>query len=66
MGLGRKGKGKAPRAEQIAAAWRKRWLLARTGRVETLEALRHLGKDSVLSSLHADADGQFILQIETP
>ncbi len=49
----------------IATAWRKRWLLARIARPETLQALKSLGPISVRASLHADPDGQFSLPIET-
>lgn len=48
----------------IAAAWRRRWLLTRIARPETLQALKSLGPTSVRASLHADADGQFLLPIE--
>lgn len=48
----------------IGAAWRRRWLLKRSQREETLEALQKLGPTSVRASLHADADGQFLLPIK--
>ena len=48
----------------IAAAWRRRWLSKRALREETLDTLRHLGPTSVRASLHADADGQFMLPID--
>lgn len=48
----------------IAAAWRRRWLSNRARRPQTLEALEGLGATSVRASLHADADGQFILPID--
>lgn len=58
--------GIAASSADIAAAWRRRWLLARIGREETLAAaVRRLGPVSVRASLHADADGQFSLPIET-
>lgn len=47
----------------IAAAWRRRWLSKRVGREETLERLGRLGPTSVLASLHADPEGQFLLPI---
>lgn len=51
----------APAAASIAAAWRQRWLANRIMREETLAELGRLGPTSVLASLHADADGQFML-----
>lgn len=48
----------------IAAAWRRRWLSKRALREETLDALGNLGPTSVRASLHADADGQFMLPID--
>ena len=55
---------KAPAASAIAAAWRRRWLSKRALRDETLARLAGLGPTSVRASLHADADGQFLLPIE--
>jgi hypothetical protein len=54
----------APKASEISAAWRRRWLAARVCRPETLDALISLGQTSVRATLHADPDGQFILPIE--
>ena len=54
----------APSAASIAAAWRRRWLSARSRRPETLEALQHLGLTSIRARLHADAEGQFLLPID--
>jgi len=51
-------------SSDIAAAWRRRWLTNRVRRPETLAALDPLGPTSVRASLHADADGQFILPID--
>lgn len=48
----------------IGAAWRRRWVMNRARREETLEALGRLGPTSVRASLHADADGQFLLPID--
>lgn len=53
----------APGCADIAQAWRRRWLINRAGREETLAAMRSLGPTSVLASLHADPDGQFLLPI---
>ncbi len=50
-----------PSCATIAAAWRRRWVLRRGARDETLAALRGLGPTSVRASLHADSDGQFLL-----
>lgn len=62
------GLGSAPVAAaasvDIAAAWRRRWLITRIARPETLQALKSLGPTSVRASLHADADGQFPLPID--
>ena len=55
----------APASADIAAAWRRRWLANRIRRDETLSELERLGPMSVLASLHADAEGQFLLPIET-
>ena len=55
----------AATSADIAAAWRRRWLLTRIARPETLQALKSLGPTSVRASLHADADGQFPLPIDT-
>ncbi len=54
----------APDAADIAQAWRRRWLINRAARDETLTEMRRLGPTSVLASLHADPDGQFLLPIE--
>jgi hypothetical protein len=54
----------APRCQDIAAAWRRRWLRNRILRQETLDKLCRLGVTSVRASLHADVDGQFLLPIE--
>lgn len=48
----------------IGAAWRRRWVMNRARREETLQALERLGPTSVRASLHADADGQFLLPID--
>jgi hypothetical protein len=48
----------------IGAAWRRRWVINRSRREETLQALERLGPTSVRASLHADADGQFLLPID--
>jgi hypothetical protein len=53
-----------PSSRNIAAAWRRRWLTNRIQREETLAELSKLGVTSVRASLHADADGQFLLPIE--
>ncbi len=53
----------APTCHAIGAAWRRRWLSKRALRKETLEALAGLGPTSVRASLHADENGQFILDI---
>lgn len=63
VGLGGKPVAAAASVD-ISAAWRRRWLLARIARPETLQALTSLGPTSVRASLHADADGQFSLPIE--
>ena len=55
----------APGVADIAAAWRRRWLNKRAAREETLAAIRRLGPTSVRATLHADADGQFPLPIDT-
>ncbi|MCW3838175.1 DUF4338 domain-containing protein [Sphingomonas canadensis] len=55
----------AASSTDVAAAWRRRWLLARVARPETLEALRRLGPTSIRASLHADIHGQFSLPIDT-
>lgn len=62
MGLGEPGF-EAVSSKAIAVAWRRRWLSARALREETLVKLAGLGPTSVRASLHADADGQFILPI---
>jgi hypothetical protein len=54
----------APGCADIAQAWRRRWLINRAAREETLAAMMRLGPTSVLASLHADPDGQFLLPIE--
>lgn len=54
-----------PSAAAIAAAWRHRWLSPRSRRDETLAELSRLGPTSVLASLHADEEGQFLLPIDT-
>lgn len=48
----------------IARAWRRRWLDNRIRREETLANLAKLGPTSVRASLHADAEGQFLLPLE--
>jgi hypothetical protein len=53
----------APGCADIARAWRRRWLVNRAAREETLAAMGRLGPTSVLASLHADPDGQFLLPI---
>ena len=63
LGLG-KAKVRPQNCAAIAAAWQRRWLSKRAAREETLEALAGLGPTSVRASLHADADGQFLLPIE--
>ncbi|PKB14302.1 uncharacterized protein DUF4338 [Novosphingobium kunmingense] len=64
LGLGGGGHFAASSVD-IAAAWRRRWLSKRIAREETLSAMRNLGPISIRASLHADADGQFLLPIET-
>ncbi|MHC9420737.1 Druantia anti-phage system protein DruA (plasmid) [Sphingomonas citri] len=54
---------KLPTCVEVAAAWRKRWLVNRIAREGTLDNLQTLGPTSVLASLHADPDGQFRLPI---
>ena len=54
----------APRCADIAIGWRRRWLLNRVRREETLAQMARLGPTSVLASLHADEEGQFLLPIE--
>jgi hypothetical protein len=63
VGLGEPGV-EAASSQAIAAAWRRRWLSKRVLREETLVKLASLGPTSVRASLHADADGQFLLPIE--
>lgn len=53
----------APSARAVGAAWRTRWLSGRCARPETLSTLERLGPTSVRATLHADADGQFLLPI---
>lgn len=53
-----------PSVTVIAEAWRRRWLVKRAAREETIAAMTGLGPTSVLASLHADADGQFLLPID--
>lgn len=53
-----------PSCPDIGAAWRRRWVMNRTRREETLQALERLGPTSVRATLHADADGQFLLPID--
>lgn len=48
----------------VGAAWRRRWVMNRARREETLQTLERLGPTSVRASLHADADGQFLLPID--
>lgn len=55
----------APSVADIAAAWRRPWLNKRAAREKTLTAFRRLGPTSVRAPLHADADGQFPLPIDT-
>lgn len=54
----------APRCTDISAAWRRRWLINRVAREETLAEMARLGPTSVLASLHADEEGQFLLPID--
>jgi hypothetical protein len=56
---------RAPSAVAIATAWRRRWLILRVAREDTLAAIATLGPTSVRASLHADPDGQFLLPIDT-
>lgn len=56
---------RAPAAHSIAAAWRRRWLTKRVLREDTLTRLSTLGPTSVHAVLHADADGQLSLPIDT-
>lgn len=49
----------------IGAAWRRRWVMNRARREETLQSLEKLGPTSVRASLHADADGQFLLPFDS-
>ena len=63
LGLGG-GEDIAPTSADIARAWRYRWMNKRVAREETLLAMARLGPTSVLASLHADADGQFLLPID--
>ncbi len=44
---------RASSAQSIAAAWRRRWLIRRVMRQETLAALRGLGPATIKRSLHA-------------
>lgn len=53
----------APSSASIAAAWRDRWLANRIMRPETLAVLSTMGPTSVRASLHADAEGQFVLPL---
>jgi hypothetical protein len=55
--------GEAATCFDVAAAWRRRWLAKRISRADSLEALSKLGPTSVLASLHADVDGQFLRPI---
>ena len=48
----------------ISAAWRRRWVMNRARREETLQALERLGPTSIRASLHADTDGQFLLPFD--
>jgi hypothetical protein len=54
----------AAKKDDIARAWRQRWLSNRVRREETLAELASLGPTSVRGSLHADAEGQFLLPFE--
>lgn len=54
----------APTAKAIGTAWRQRWLARRAVRPETLAELARLGPTSVRATLHADAEGQFLLPME--
>lgn len=53
-----------PTCADVAAAWRRRWLVKRVARTDTLDLVSSLGATSVLASLHADSDGQFSLPID--
>lgn len=64
LGLGQ-ADAEVPGIEQIAAAWRRRWLNNRVLREETLHELALLGATSVRATLHADPDGQFLLPIDS-
>jgi Domain of unknown function (DUF4338) len=50
-------------ADNIADAWRRRWLANRVRREETILAVSQLGMMSVRATLHADMNGQFSLPI---
>lgn len=52
-----------PTCQDIASAWRRRWLSNRALREETLTRVRRLGHASIMANLHADQDGQFLLPI---
>jgi hypothetical protein len=63
LGLG-KPTDTAPDCVSVSAAWRRRWLVKRIARGDTMTELSRLGPVSVRASLHADADGQFLLPID--
>lgn len=63
VGMARVGM-EGPDIPAIAAAWRRRWLVKRTLREETLTKLACLGPTSVTAALHADADGQLRLPMD--
>jgi hypothetical protein len=65
MGLG-VPEAAAPSARDLATAWRRRWVGNRILREDTIDSLRELGVTSVLASLHADPDGQFVFPFEFP
>ncbi len=54
----------APPSSAVAAAWARRWLSQRVLREDMLSAIEKLGPASVRSSLHTDADGQFLLPLD--
>lgn len=54
----------APLARDLATAWRRRWVINRILRKETIDRLKGLGVTSIRASLHAEPDGQFVLPFE--
>lgn len=63
VGLPAPSTGTAPGAESIAAAWRRRWLLPRSRRPETLERLQGLGSQTIAARFAPGTESQLGLPL---